>query len=186
MSEPNSLLPIPASQVRAMTAAVEQYEGQLTATAAQYLAARGIDQATAATFLAGDAERFLSKVEFTESCWLWTAAVEKDGYGRFYAQGRYPRAHRFLYERVMGEVPRGLQLDHLCRVRRCVNPAHLEPVTCGVNVRRGKLAETNRERGRKQTHCKRGHERNDTNTRVTSAGRRECKVCRRMQARGEP
>ena len=78
--------------------------------------------------------RFWNKVEKTETCWIWTGAKDTKGYGAFRdSDGRTVRAHRFS----AGEPPRGLVWDHLCRVRNCVNPDHLEAVTQGENVRRG-------------------------------------------------
>lgn len=71
-------------------------------------------------------------------CWEWTAAIQKDGYGQVKRAGRCQKAHRYVYERLVGPIEVGVQqLDHLCRVRHCVNPAHLEPVTPMENVRRG-------------------------------------------------
>ena len=81
-------------------------------------------------------ERFWSHVDITEDCWLWTASTNF-GYGQFYAHKRNYRPHRYAYELLVGEVPDGLVLDHLCRVRHCVNPAHLEPVTHRTNINRG-------------------------------------------------
>jgi len=81
-------------------------------------------------------ERFWSKVEKTVSCWLWTASTRR-GYGQFVINNKPTPAHRFAYEQLVGDIPRGLQLDHLCRVRNCVNPEHLEPVTSRENILRG-------------------------------------------------
>ena len=81
-------------------------------------------------------ERFWAKVNKTETCWLWMATTNPKGYGRF-RDGKAVSAHRWAYEQVAGPIPEGLQLDHLCRVRNCVNPAHLEPVTGAVNQKRG-------------------------------------------------
>ncbi len=74
-----------------------------------------------------------------EPCWLWTMSLDGRGYGQMWDREKRTRvtAHRFLYEHIVGPVPEGLDLDHLCRVRHCVNPAHLEPVTRAENVRRG-------------------------------------------------
>jgi hypothetical protein len=87
-------------------------------------------------------ERFWPKVDKTETCWLWVGAIGTGGYGNFYISSvgrriRSVRAHRWAYEHLVGSIPDGLDLDHLCRNRACVNPAHLEPVTRRVNLRRG-------------------------------------------------
>ncbi len=102
-------------------------------------------------------------------CWIWRGAVNRAGYGAFSVDGTTRRAHRVSYELRVGPIPEGLHLDHLCRVRACVNPAHLEPVTHAENVRRGARAG--------QTHCKRGHEFTPENTRVDKSGGRCCIAC---------
>jgi len=89
-----------------------------------------------------EGERFWSKVDKTGDCWIWNGGVGAGGYGAFgsYDEADDPitvRAHRYAYEALVGPIPAGLVLDHLCRVRRCVNPAHLEPVTNAENIRRG-------------------------------------------------
>lgn len=98
-------------------------------------------------------------------CWLWTAYITPStGYGWFGYGGRNgtrTTGHRFAYETFVGPVPEGWHVDHLCMVRACVNPGHLEAVTHGENLRRGAEA-----RG-KPTHCKQGHEFTPENTRVT-------------------
>ena len=105
-------------------------------------------------------------------CWLWVGADNGRGYGDFWNQGRNVRAHRWSWTQANGAVPDGLQLDHLCRVTRCVNPAHLEPVTQRENVRRAKAA---------ITHCQRGHEYTPENTYVyvSREGHRQrhCRAC---------
>jgi len=80
------------------------------------------------------AERFWAKVDKTGDCWLWTAALSRQ-YGRFYVAGRLVMAHRFAYELERGEIPAGHELDHrpTCP-KRCVNPAHLRPVTHAQNL----------------------------------------------------
>lgn len=81
--------------------------------------------------------RFWPKVRFTRSCWLWTGMTNDKGYGKFrYAPKRLRPAHVVAYELIIGPVPAGLELDHTCRVRACVRPDHLEPVTHAENIRR--------------------------------------------------
>jgi hypothetical protein len=84
-------------------------------------------------------ERFWAKVQkgTQDECWFWTARTSQDGYGWFapFTHGDMP-AHRFAYQLLIGPIPDGLTLDHLCRNTLCVNPRHLEPVTNSENVRR--------------------------------------------------
>lgn len=101
------------------------------------------------------ADRVLDSIviPFPGGCWLWTAPLRNDGYGEIGSGGREGKqilAHRASYLSFVGPIPDGLELDHLCRVRCCVNPAHLEPVTRAENNRRGL-------NGVLKTHCKRGH-----------------------------
>lgn len=108
-----------------------------------------------------------------EGCWEWLAS-RSDGYGRVTWQGRQRPAHRVVYELLVGPIPAGLQIDHLCRNRGCVNPAHLEPVTQRENLMRG---ETIPARHAAQTHCGRGHIFDEANTYVRKDGRRSCRAC---------
>lgn len=88
--------------------------------------------------------RLESKIEFTDGCWLWRGGQDGKGYGRVFVFGRGAMgAHVATYELLVGPVPEGLHLDHLCRTPLCVNPAHLEPVTNAENVRRGVRAKLN-------------------------------------------
>ena len=77
------------------------------------------------------------RVEPGTGCWLWTSGLWGGGYGAFFLRGKKVQAHRFSYEHHVGPIPEGLDVDHLCRVRHCVNPKHLEPVTRKVNINRG-------------------------------------------------
>jgi|SRR3989304_1904727 len=120
-------------------------------------------------------KRFWSKVSIQlDGCWLWTAGKFSNGYGLF-SLGTKPRsnalAHRFSYQQLVGKIPEGRDLDHLCRVRHCVNPAHLEAVTRSENLRRGKKRTL-------KTHCKYGHALNEGNLYVKD-NKRHCKICRR-------
>lgn len=109
-------------------------------------------------------------------CWLWNAAQNAEGYGNFTFGGRTVKAHRFTYELLVGPIPEGLELDHLCRVHHCVNLAHLEPVTRSVNSQRGVNANT------RKTHCPQGHPYDEGNT-TRCKGRRYCRSCNRVQKR---
>lgn len=120
--------------------------------------------------------RFLSKVDKANDCWLWTAALLKTGYGRFKKDGKTKLAHRVSYELLVGPIPDGLTLDHLCRERRCVNPAHLEPVTAKVNVLRG---ETITAHNARKEQCIRGHLLRGDNLFVRRDGHRLCRHCKR-------
>lgn len=117
----------------------------------------------------------------TSDCWEWIASVTSDGYGRFRAaSGVGVAAHRFAYEFYVGRIPQGLVIDHLCRNRRCVNPAHLEPVTHAENVRRGVGAERAAAARRARTHCVHNHPLEPGNILTDAAGHRRCKTCRRI------
>lgn len=125
-----------------------------------------------------DLLRFWQKVnkEAGGGCWLWTASVQekRGGYGQFRVGRRMLRAHKITYALLIGAVPEGLVLDHLCRVPRCVNPLHLEPVTHAENIRRGEAPSAIAVR---TDRCVRGHAFTDTNTLLKKDGRRECRSC---------
>lgn len=123
--------------------------------------------------------RFVSP-EPNTGCWLWTGGLfGGTGYANIGVGGKSRGAHRVLYELHRGPIPTGMQLDHLCRQRSCVNPAHLEVVTNRENGRRGNsppaiVARTN--------HCKRGHEFTAANTRPTKHGR-SCRACESFRSK---
>lgn len=108
---------------------------------------------------------------FDGDCLVWTGNAPH-GYGTFWLDGRKVRAHRFSYERFVGPIPDGLELDHLCRNTRCVNPEHLEPVTRAENLRRAHWPNS------RKTHCKHGHEYTSENT-YHWRGHRVCRTCQK-------
>lgn len=122
--------------------------------------------------------RFWEKISVSaDGCWNWTASLDDCGYGKYaIGGGRWRRAHRISF----GDVPEGLELDHLCRNRACCNPSHLEAVTHRTNMSR---ADWSNNFNRKKTHCKGGHEFSATNTYIDKHGFRHCRKCRALRAR---
>jgi len=132
------------------------------------------------------ADRLATKIspEPNSGCWLWTGCVDENGYGRFLLDGKNRRAHRVAYSCFKAPVPAGLTLDHLCRVRSCVNPDHMEPVTLAENIRRGDQGPKGWKRH--NTHCPHGHALVPANVgwhRVRGKLNRQCLTCRRAQRR---
>lgn len=121
-------------------------------------------------------KRFWSKVEITGFCWLWRGTRVRDGYGQFWLNGKMRSAHRISYIYFFGSIPSGLQLDHLCSVRNCINPDHLEPVTLQENTRRS--PNTVLSINSNKTHCVRGHLLSGDNLYPRSDGNRECRQCK--------
>lgn len=129
---------------------------------------------------ASDMRRLLEKVAIGEDgCWRTTGSVTGKGYARFRFDGRSGHGHRFAYLALVGPIPDGLELDHVCRVRHCVNPAHLEPVTHLENLKRRKPSE---EWARSQpTHCVNDHEYTRDNTYNRPNGKRDCRICKNAE-----
>jgi len=120
-------------------------------------------------------KRFWEKVDQSGDCWEWKATKQPKGYGLFGLEGQSRLAHRVAYELTIGPIPEGLVIDHLCRNRSCVNPAHMEPVTSRENTLRGKtLAAENV----KKTHCPKGHPYAGENLYIQPrTGKRFCRAC---------
>lgn len=118
-------------------------------------------------------------------CWLWGGFIDKDGYGMFSAKigskKTTLRAHRAVYEDMIGMIPPGLTIDHLCEVRRCINPEHLKPATNRQNVLRSKksVAGINVRKSR----CVNGHDFDRANTYIRLTGGRMCRKCRTIKER---
>lgn len=130
---------------------------------------------------------FLAKIRPGEGgCWLWGGAVSW-GYGKFgvrrKADGKRFMAmvHRLAYEMWVGPIPEGLDLDHLCRVRNCLNPEHLEPVTRKENLRRGIGAQLSSERQLSKTECRNGHLYTEATMYIDYRGLRKCRICDRAK-----
>lgn len=115
--------------------------------------------------------------EPNSGCWLWTASLDKHGYGQVRHGNTTGRAHRVIYEAERGPIPFGLVLDHKCRNPVCVNPDHLEPVTQAENLRRSPVTLGSIHRAK--THCKKGHPFTPLNTRPHPSGGRVCVACKR-------
>jgi hypothetical protein len=136
-------------------------------------------------------DRFMSKVDKAGPipdyrpdlgpCWLWTGFIADTGYGKFTVGATSPRgAHRWLWEQINGPASSKLHIDHLCRVRRCVNPDHLELVTHSENIRRGAHPRYNS----LKTHCPQGHPYDEANTYWNVKGTsRSCRTCERERNR---
>jgi hypothetical protein len=134
-----------------------------------------------AFILGDDAARLRSHVAADENgCWVFQGSLNVKGYGSFRFGGRTRLAHRAAYEIWVGPIPEGLTIDHLCRNRACVNPAHLEAVTQRTNLLRG---ETVTAANAAKTHCYRGHEFKPENIYRLRNGGRGCRACRIVYAR---
>lgn len=129
-------------------------------------------------------DHLFSRVAYDSGCWTWEGALV-DGYGMIDIDGKGRKPHRLVYEALIGAVPDGHVLDHLCRNRACCNPAHLEVVTDEENKRRGASGANNRQK----THCPQGHEYTEDNTIVVlrpdgEFRHRRCRACETARSKG--
>lgn len=122
---------------------------------------------------------FERQTAYCGDCIAWTGATDRWGYGHFTTGKKQYRAHRWIFQYVRGVIIPGLQIDHLCRNRSCVNVNHLELVTASENVRRGLAPEKARQRKLSKTHCPSGHPYAGNNLRRLTNGGRACKTCSR-------
>jgi hypothetical protein len=123
---------------------------------------------------------FIGHKKDIKDCWIWQGCTDTKGYGLLRIKNKNVKAHRFSYQYYIGPIPKGLQLDHLCKVKNCVNPNHLEAVTLQENMRRSQpdrifsfdIGKANREK----THCPSGHKYSVENTYIRNKSR-NCKKC---------
>lgn len=124
-------------------------------------------------------DKFIKKDE-EKGCWLWTGNCNWGGYSKYWHDYKTIAGHRYSYTHAKGEIPPGLTIDHLCRVRNCVNPNHLEVVTMKENLKRALNTLD------KRTHCNHGHIFDEANSRIVRTGGRTyrtCRACGNLRAR---
>lgn len=109
------------------------------------------------------------------ACHIWVGTLTDDGYAVVRKNRKKIRVHRLTYLNAVGPIPDGHVLDHLCRIRNCINPAHLEPVTNAENVRRGLVCG----RGKRLTRCRHGHAYTPENSYVCKRGKLSCRACKK-------
>jgi hypothetical protein len=127
-------------------------------------------------------KRFTAKyaVNKATGCWEWQAAKTGGGYGLFWLEKTFHLAHRVAYEVLIGPIPEGLTIDHICKNPGCVNPSHMEPVTQGENLRR---SESWSGQNMRKTHCPQGHPYEGDNLKLTKEGFRQCRICTREKTK---
>lgn len=127
------------------------------------------------------AQRFHAKVwKHDAGCWEWIGSKQPTGYAQLWNGQRVEQAHRISFRLTCGAIPDGMEIDHLCRNRGCVNPDHLQAVSHRENMRRSK---TIMGQNAAKTECKRGHSFDQANTYITANGARQCRACLRMHAK---
>lgn len=130
------------------------------------------------------AERLMAGVEYDTNgrgCWLWSGAAQPSGYGKLWNGERVEQTHRVSYREFVGAIPADLEIDHECRVRACLNPAHLRPMAHRENLL---IGETFAAREAAQTHCIHGHPFAGPNLRIATSGSRQCRACDRIRQAG--
>lgn len=124
--------------------------------------------------------KIMANTDRSGECWIWTASTFVSGYGQVKLDGKNRRVHRVAYELAYGPIPDGLVIDHLCRVKRCCRPDHLEAVTQQENLLRG---DTVNAVNAAKTHCVNGHALSGPNVYVNpTSGHRSCRACHRIKS----
>jgi len=113
------------------------------------------------------------RIDAHGDCWEWTGCIHSAGYGMTSVNRKTSLVHRVVWEALVGPIPKKLQIDHLCRNRKCCNPDHLDLVTTGENIRRGNTGRKNKIK----THCPYGHPYSGNNLKVNPNGSRKCQAC---------
>lgn len=124
--------------------------------------------------------RLLSSFNKKGDCWIWNKSLTCWGYGQTTYKHKPYSAHRLMYMTFVGPIPEGLELDHLCRNRNCINPEHLEPVTRSVNLTRSPITKAGI--NARKTHCKNDHELIGDNLYIKPNGARNCRTCRNISS----
>lgn len=124
--------------------------------------------------------RLLSRISFAKGCWKWLGHKHNEGYGLIKKGNKSYRVHRIMYELLVGTIPAGMELDHLCRNTSCVNPKHMEVVTGRENILRSECPPAKNAR---KTTCLRGHLFSEDNIYKLKDGSRACKTCDKMRHR---
>lgn len=122
-------------------------------------------------------EKIEKNIRINNNCWMWNGAKDKDGYGTFCYNTKKEKVHRISYKLWMGELDPTLTIDHLCNIRSCCNPTHLQQVTIKRNVLRSNgLTAINK----RKTHCIHGHPFSPQNTYLYRGTHRQCKTCQHL------
>lgn len=122
-------------------------------------------------------DRIINKIEPQGDCWIWKGIISYKGYGLINVNQQKRKAHRYSYTHFINKIPDGMTIDHLCRVRACVNPDHLEVVTLVENIRRGLIFR------QPKKQCNYGHPLIDNNLYINYRGHRSCLKCNRKRSR---
>jgi hypothetical protein len=117
------------------------------------------------------------KVKIVDGCWIWIKSKDEDGYGNAWHEGKKIAAHRLSFKLNVGDIPKGMFVCHTCDTPSCINPEHLFLGTPKDNTK--DMINKGRAKNQNKTHCPRGHEYNEINTRIDTKGWRKCRVCHR-------